>query len=62
MAKDSKLPPTQQAALDRLKTEGAVNWSSTSVTEARAFNALVEKGLVEKISVHSNHKYVIKAD
>lgn len=55
-AKPKPLPPTQQAALERLKRDGQVNWSSTSTAEARAFNALVAKGLVRKIIDH-RHRY-----
>lgn len=42
------LAPTQQAALKRLQQEKIVNWSATTATEARAFNALIEKGLAKK--------------
>jgi hypothetical protein len=49
MTNQKKLPPTQQAALDRLQAEGKVRWSATTSIEARAYNALTEKGLVRKV-------------
>ena len=52
MTKPKPLPPSQQTALDRLKREGSVNWSSASTVEARAFNALVGKGLARKTPDH----------
>ena len=47
-ATQKQLPPSQQAALARVTREKSVDWTSTTPTEARAFNALVEKGLVKK--------------
>lgn len=52
MTKAKPLPPSQQTALDRLKRESSVNWSSTSTVEARALNALVDKGLAKKTPDH----------
>lgn len=45
----TKLPPTHQAAIDRLKTEGQVKWKGTTGNEARALIALVKKGLVREV-------------
>jgi len=49
MAIHGKLPPSQQAAYDQIKIKGEVMWSSTTPIQARALNALVEKGLVNKV-------------
>jgi hypothetical protein len=51
MASTKPLPPTQQAALEHLKTAGTVHWSATSPTEARAMNALVDKGIAVKVTI-----------
>lgn len=53
------LPKTQHAALLRLQAEKTIAWSNTTSTEARALNALVEKGYAEKVSNGSTH-YKIK--
>lgn len=44
------LPPTQKAAFERLSREGKINWSATTTTEAKALNALVEKGIAKKVT------------
>lgn len=48
---DKPLPPTQAAALARIKSEGTVHWSATTATESRAMNALVEKGIAVKVTI-----------
>lgn len=48
MQETLKLPPSQRAALELLREKGRINWSSTTVVQARALNALVAKGLVVK--------------
>lgn len=58
MANPKKLPPTQLAAIDRLKKEGVVRWSNTTPIEARAFNALMEKGLVMKRAGSTDYELV----
>lgn len=58
MANEMKLSPTQQAAIERLKKEGVVRWSNTTSIEARAFKALMEKGLVMKRAGSSNYELV----
>ena len=58
MSMETKLPPTQQAALDRLKKDGEVRWSGTTAIETRALNALMEKGLVMKPAGSSTYKLV----
>lgn len=56
-----KLPVTQLAALERLKTEKSIAWSDTTSVEARALNALVSKGYAEKFSNGTTH-YKIKTN
>lgn len=49
MTATKKLPPTHQAAIDRLKRELLVRWKETTGNESRALIALEKKNLVRRV-------------